>query len=246
MAVCCNPCFECRLNDWDVFLCIFKVANRHHPLTSNLALGHSGLSKEAQISVFPVHLLQLLWGNAEEYWKTLSLQSLSSMSWVCPGPYIWLDMFKTPPQGNQMPKPPWMILLNMKEFPVPLEWWSFSSCLYGRIQPPITWQFHIIILEFLSFYYETSFFSFFSFFFFNNVAVAPEIVLWHYLWIENNFDDWVEHMRVASSNKCVSAAGFGAAWKQLWDWASSVKYSSINRHSTINFYLSVLMYPIIA
>ena len=48
------------------------------------------------------------------------------------------------------------------------------------------------------------------------------------------------------SIKCGSAAGFGAPWRQLWGCALPVKYSSINTHSAINFYLSVLIYPIIA
>lgn len=43
-----------------------------------------------------------------------------------------------------------------------------------------------------------------------------------------------------------SAAGFGALWRKLWGCALSVIYSSINRHSAINFYLSVLIYPIMA
>lgn len=48
------------------------------------------------------------------------------------------------------------------------------------------------------------------------------------------------------SIKCGSAAGFGVLWRQLWGCALPVKYSSINRHSAINFYLSVLIYLIMA
>lgn len=48
------------------------------------------------------------------------------------------------------------------------------------------------------------------------------------------------------SIECSSAAVCGALWRQLWGYALPVKYSSINRHSAINFYLSVLIYPIMA
>lgn len=45
---------------------------------------------------------------------------------------------------------------------------------------------------------------------------------------------------------CLCSRVWCTVWRKLWGCALPVKYSSINRHSAINFYVSVLIYPIIA